>query len=308
MNRPASSYRRLRLAPLAGSFVLALAPAVARADSILDPVGPVGTGDRIILVDALVIMLAIVIPTIIATLAFAWWYRVSNPRAVYRPNFSYSGRIELIVWSIPTLVIFFLGGLIWIGSQRLDPSQPLSTAAKALEIEAIAFDWKWLFIYPDRKVASVNRLVIPVGRPLHFRITSGSVFNVFFVPRLGSMIYAMNGMETRLNLQADKPGTYLGESAQFSGDGFPDMRFDTVALPPAQFDRWTAGVTGATLDRVAVARLLRQNTVATPYTYHGVDPSIFDAIATRRIGPGAGPGGAPLKPSPAQALQNMGTP
>src|SRR6202012_4696100 len=109
---------------------------------------------------------------------------------------TYFGKIELIVWSIPTLVIFFLGGVIWIGSQKLDPSQPLSTTVKPLEIEAIAFDWKWLFIYPDQKVASVNRLVVPVGRPLHFRITSGSVFNAFFVPRLRSLIYGMKGIET----------------------------------------------------------------------------------------------------------------
>jgi cytochrome o ubiquinol oxidase subunit II len=298
MNWAVRSYSWLRLASLAGGLAVALTPAVAQTNSILDPVGPVGAGDRIILVDALVIMLAIVIPTMIATLAFAWWYRASNTRAVYRPDFTYSGRIELIVWSIPTLVIFFLGGVIWIGSQKLDPFQPLSPTAKPLEIEAVAFDWKWLFIYPDQKVASVNRLVVPIGRPLHFRITSGSVFNVFFVPRLGSMIYAMNGMETQLNLQADKPGTYLGESAQFSGDGFPDMKFDTVAVPPAQFDRWTAGVKGAALDRAAVGHLLKQNTVATPYTYRGVDTSIFDAITTRKIGPGAGP----------QAMQHMGTP
>ena len=308
MNWGARFNRRFRLASFAGSVAVTLAPAVAHADSVLDPVGPVGAGDRIILLDALVIMLAIVVPTMIATLAFAWWYRASNTRAVYRPGFTYSGRIELIVWSIPTLVVFFLGGVIWIGSQKLDPSQPLSTTAKPLEIEAVAFDWKWLFIYPNQKVASVNRLVVPVGRPLHFRITSGSVFNVFFVPRLGSMIYAMNGMETQLNLQADKPGTYLGGSAQFSGDGFPDMKFDTVAVPSAQFERWAAGVKGATLDRAAVGNLLKQNTVAVPYTYRGVDISIFDAITTREIGPGEGPGGASLKPGGLQAMQHMETP
>jgi cytochrome o ubiquinol oxidase subunit 2 len=267
----------------------ALAPSLAGADSILEPVGPVGRGDSLILLDAVVIMLAIVVPTIIATLAFAWWFRASNARAVYRPDFTYSGRIELIVWSIPTLTIFFLGGVIWIGSHRLDPFQPLPSSAKPLEIDAVTFDWKWLFIYPEQRIASVNRLVVPVGRPLHFRITSASVFNVFFVPRFGSMIYAMNGMVSQLNLQADKPGTYLGLSAQFSGDGFADMKFDSVAVSAGQFEGWAAGARGAQLDRAAVGALLKQSRAVAPYTYRGVDASLFDAIASRQLGPGEGP-------------------
>jgi cytochrome o ubiquinol oxidase subunit 2 len=270
---------------------VALAPSLACADSIFEPVGPVGRGDAIILVDAVVIMLAIVVPTIIATLAFAWWFRASNTRAVYRPDFTYSGRIELITWSIPTLTIFFLGGVIWIGSHRLDPYEPLPSNAKPLEIDAVAFDWKWLFIYPEQRIASVNRLVVPVGRPLHFRITSASVFNVFFVPRLGSMIYAMNGMVSQLNLEADKPGTYLGLSAQFSGDGFPDMKFDTVAVAADQFEGWAGGARGAQLDLAAVGALLKQSRAVAPYTYHGVDASLFDAIASRQLGPGEGPTG-----------------
>ena len=214
------------------------APQPSFADSILEPAGPIGAGDRIILLDATFIMLAIVIPTMLATLAFAWWYRASNTRATYRPDWTYSGRVELLVWSIPTLVIFFLGGVIWIGSHRLDPFAPLPSATKPLEIDVIALDWKWLFIYPQQNVASINRLVVPVGAPLHFRITSASVFNIFFIPRLGSQIYAMNGMTSQLNLQADKPGSYLGLSAHFSGDGFSDMHFSAIAEPQAEFDRW----------------------------------------------------------------------
>jgi len=264
-------------------------PSLARADSILAPVGPVGAGDASILIDALVIMLAIVIPTMIATLAFAWWYRATNIRAVYRPDFTYSGKIELVVWSIPTLTIFFLGGVIWIGSHMLDPFEPLPSKAKPLEIEAVAFDWKWLFIYPEQGIASVNQLVVPTGRPLHFRITSASVFNVFFVPSFGSMIYAMNGMVSQLNLQADKPGKYLGFSAHFSGDGFPDMKFDSLAVPPAQFASWAGGVKGAPLDRNAVNQLLKQNIATKPYTYRGVDPALFNAIAAQKLPPGEGP-------------------
>ena len=267
----------------------ALVPSFAQADSILSPVGPVGRGDAIIMIDALVIMLAIVIPTMMVTLAFAWWYRASNARAVYRPDFVYSGKIELVVWSIPALTIFFLGGVIWVGSHMLDPFVPISTTMKPLEIEAVSFDWKWLFIYPDQKIATVNQLVVPVGRPLHFRITSASVFNIFFVPRLGSMIYAMNGMVSQLNLQADKPGKYLGFSAHFSGDGFPDMRFDPVAVPADKFASWAGSVSGAPLDRDAVNQLLKQSSAVKPYAYKGIDPTIFDAIARQKLPPGEGP-------------------
>jgi len=267
----------------------ALTPSFAHADSILAPAGPISRGDALIMIDATVIMLAIVIPTMIATLVFAWWYRASNTRAAYRPDFTYSGKIELVVWSIPTLTIFFLGGVIWIGSHTLDPFTPIPSKAKPLEIEAVAFDWKWLFIYPEQRIASVNQLVIPVGRPLHFRITSASVFNAFFVPRLGSMIYAMNGMVSQLNLQADKPGKYLGMSTHFSGDGFADMRFDPVAIPQAQFANWAAGVKGAPLNRAAVNTLLKQTRAVKPYTYRGVDITLFDAIAAQKLPPGEGP-------------------
>ena len=173
---------------------------------VLDPQGPVGTADKAILIDSVAIMLAIVVPTIIATLAFAWWFRASNTRATYRPEFVYSGRIELIVWSIPLLVIMLLGGVIWIGSRELDPATPLASDTAPLEIQAVSLDWKWLFIYPKQRMASVNELVVPAGVPIHFSLTSASVMSAFFVPQLGSMIYTMNGMTTQLNLRADAPG------------------------------------------------------------------------------------------------------
>ena len=278
--------------------VIALASSPSAADSILSPAGPVGAGDDIILLDALAIMLAIVIPTMLAILGFAWWFRASNAQAAYRPEFTYSGRLELLVWSIPTLVIFFLGGVIWIGSHRLDPFVSLSSSAKPLEIDVIALDWKWLFIYPEQGVASVNRLEIPVGRPLHFRITSASVFNVFFIPRLGSEIYAMNGMTSQLNLQADKPGNYLGLSAQFSGDGFSNMHFETIAEPQQQFAQWIldAQTKGPVLDSVAYYRLLKQTLGAAPTTWRNVESGLFDAVARLKLPPGPGPqtgGGGP---------------
>lgn len=279
------------------------APRPCFADSILSPAGPVGAGDRIILLDATVIMLAIVVPTMLATLAFAWWFRASNPRATYRPDWTYSGRLELLVWSIPTLVIFFLGGVIWIGSHELDPSGPVSSPAKPLEIDVVSLDWKWLFIYPQQGIASINRLVVPVNVPLRLRITSASVFNAFFVPRLGSQIYAMNGMTTRLNLMADKPGNFLGLSAQFSGDGFSDMAFDAIARPQPAFAQWVAEARarGPALDRAGYLSLLRQSRNVSPYTYRSIAPGLFDAIAARTLPQGEGPtkgrGGISVIPS-----------
>ncbi len=269
---------------------------------ILAPAGPIGGEERTILFDATAIMLAIIIPVIIATLGVAWWFRASNTRAAYLPNFTYSGRLELIIWSIPALVVLFLGGIAWIGSHDLDPGRPISAAAKPLDVDVVALDWKWLFIYPGQGVASVNRLVVPAGVPLHFRITSASVFNIFWVPRLGSEIYAMNGMITQLNLLAYKPGIYPGLSGHFSGDGFSDMRFNVDAVPAAQFTSWVnaSRQNGNTLDQTAYRQLLRQSQNVQPFTYRGVQSGLFDAVAKRDLPPGDGPiegrGGASLSP------------
>jgi cytochrome o ubiquinol oxidase subunit 2 len=259
--------------------------------AVLSPAGPIGSGDRIILLDALAIMLAIVVPTILAILVFAWWFRASNTRARHLPTFSYSGRLELIVWSIPALVVFFLGGIAWIGSHLLDPARPLSSATKPLEIQVVSLDWKWLFIYPEQGVASVNHLVAPAGVPLHFQITSASVFNVFFVPRLGSEIYAMYGMTSQLNLQADRPGIYPGLSAHFSGDGFSDMAFDLQAVTPEQFSTWVAATSasGPVLDEAAYRHLLKQSENVKAYTYRAVRRDLFTDIVSQRLPAGEGP-------------------
>jgi len=260
---------------------------------VLDTAGPIAAGERTILLNSLVIMLAIVIPTIAATLGFAFWYRADKPRGRYLPDWAYSGRVELVVWSIPILVILFLAGVIWVGSHDLDPYKPLPAAQnqKPLEVQVVSLDWKWLFIYPEQGVASVNQLVIPAGVPVHFSLTSASVMNAFFVHRLGSMIYTMNGMVTQVNLQADKPGIYYGQSAQYSGDGFSDMNFQTHAVAPADFAAWVTKTKGQgpALDAAAYAGLAKQGIVKTPYDYGAVQPGLFDQIAMQKIAPAAGP-------------------
>jgi cytochrome o ubiquinol oxidase subunit 2 len=258
---------------------------------VLDPLGPVGEGDATILIDATVIMLAIVVPTILLAFWMAWRYRASNSKAEYMPHWSYSGRIEAVVWSIPILTIMFIGGLIWIGSSRLDPFRPLPSKSPQLEVQVVSLDWKWLFIYPDQGIATVNQLVMPAGTPVHFSITSASVFNVFFVPRLGSMIYAMPGMVSQLSLQADAPGQLWGTSAQFSGDGFSDMQFQVKSVPAAEFATWVSGVrgNGPVLDRKSYADLLQQTQRVPPSTYRAIDPKLFQAVASQEIPPGPGP-------------------
>ena len=258
---------------------------------VLDPAGPVGAGDRIILLDALAIMLVIVIPTILCILAFAWWYRGTNRRAAYAPHWAESGRLELLVWSIPVLTVFFLGGVAWVGSHDLDPAKPLDSRNAPIEVDVVSLDWKWLFIYPAEHIASINRLVLPVGTPVHFRLTSATVFNVFFVPQLGSEIYAMDGMVTELNLEADRPGTFMGLAAHFNGDGFSDMRFQTDAISPEHYSQWIAAAqaSGPTLDEASYRMLLRQSSNVAPYTYRAVVPGLFEAVVARRLPAGQGP-------------------
>jgi cytochrome o ubiquinol oxidase subunit II len=259
--------------------------------AVLDPQGLIGIADKTILIDSLAIMLAIVVPVIAATLGFAWWFRASNTRATYRPEFVYSGRIELIVWAIPVLVIMLLGGVAWIGSHDLDPYKPLASDTPPIEVQGVSLDWKWLFIYPNQNVASVNQLVVPAGVPIHFSLTSASVMNAFFIPQLGSMIYTMNGMRTQMNLQADAPGTFHGLSSHYSGDGFSDMHFDVRALPPAQFAAWieTVRTAGPTLDPASYATLAKQSIDVTPSTFRAIEPGLFEQIVTQKLPPGPGP-------------------
>ncbi len=271
---------------------------------VLDPHGPIGAADRQMMLNALAIMLAIVVPTIIAALAFAWWFRQSNTRAHRLPRWAYSGRVELIVWSIPLLTIMFLSGVIWIGSHQLDPYRPIASQTKPLELEVVSLDWKWLFIYPDQGIASVNQIVVPVGVPLHFSLTSASVMNAFFVPQLGSMVATMNGMVTQLYLQANHVGDYYGESTQFSGDGFSDMNFVVHAVRGDQFTHWVdnARKDGPALDRGGYAELARESESVPPFTYRSIDPHLFHAVATQEIpaagGPRHGRGGPGVHPRP----------
>jgi len=225
-------------------------------------------------------MLVVVVPVIVATLAFAWWYRSSNIHAIRSLDESYEGRVEFVVWSIPALTVILLGGVIWIGSHQLDPRAPIPGQSDPVRVDVVTLDWKWLFIYPDHGVAAVNQLVIPAGTPVEFRLTSATVMNSFFVPQLGSQIYTMGGMTTHLHLLADEPGEYPGFSAMFSGDGFSDMRFIAKAVPPGDFNSWLeqARATGSGLDEASYAELAKPSQNVPPTTYRSVEPKLFERI------------------------------
>ena len=305
-----SPIRNIRLARTRGwlqrLFLLAaVAPSLAGCDwAVLNPKGPVGAANATILIDSVAIMLAIVIPTIVATLACAWWFRASNARAQYLPDFVYSGRVEMVVWSIPLLTIILLGGVIWIGSHELDTYRPIASASKPTEVQVVSLDWKWLFIYPEQGVASVNELVVPAGTPVRFALTSASVMNAFFVPQLGSMIYTMNGMVTQLNLQADREGDFFGQSAMYSGDGFSGMNFRVRAVSQDGFAAWVsrARQEGPALDKPGYESLSQQSENVQPFTYRSIDPGLFQAVVTQQVPPGPGPatgrGGPRVHPRP----------
>jgi cytochrome o ubiquinol oxidase subunit 2 len=250
------------------------------SEGVLDPKGPVASAERLIMLNSLGIMLAIVIPTILATLGTAFWFRSSNKRARYMPEFAYSGRLELLVWSIPIMTVLLVGGVASLGSYDLDPPKAIGSAVKPVRVQVVSLDWKWLFIYPEQGIATVNQLSVPVGTPISFELTSSGVMNSFFVPQLGGQIYTMAGMVTRLHLQADHTGTFRGMSANYSGAGFSDMYFNVDAVPAEKFAQWVAATrtTGSVLDAQSYAELAKPSQAVAPFTYRAVAPDLFSGI------------------------------
>ena len=300
MRLPLARSRLYRLVLVAAALFVAS----CRPVGVLDPQGPIAAAERLVLINSLAIMLVVVVPVIITTLAFAWWYRASNPRAVRSLDVAYEGRIEFVTWSIPALIVILLGGVTWIGSHQLDPKAPIAADAKPLRVDVVALDWKWLFIYPDQGIAAVNQLVVPAGTPVQFRLTSATVMNSFFVPQLGSQIYTMAGMETHLNLLADKPGEYPGISANYSGDGFADMRFTVNAVLPGDFDKWIAQAHGAgsSLDPAGYAALAKPSKAVPPATFGSVEGNLFERIVNETAaGSDNGAAGAAWCPPALQA-------
>jgi cytochrome o ubiquinol oxidase subunit 2 len=250
---------------------------------LLDPKGPIALAERDLLFTAVALMLIVIIPVFVLTFWFTWRYRASNSKARYDPDWSYSARIDAVIWLIPALIVVALGVLVWTNTHKLDPFKPLASAVPPLEVEVVAQDWKWLFIYPAQEIAVVNQLVFPSQTPLSLKITSDTVMNSFFIPALGGQIFAMAGMETRLNLLADAPGRFVGQNTQYSGSGFSDQHFEAIAASQEDFDAWVAKVKQSP-DRLDAAtyRALALPSSKHPVTYYSaVERNLFHKIIAR---------------------------
>lgn len=248
--------------------------------ALLDPAGPIGAEQRTLILTAAGLMLLVVIPVIFMALYFAWRYRASNKNADYAPKWAHSTKIEVVVWFVPAIIVTILGILVWQSSHKLDPYRPLDTGVKPVVVEAVSLEWKWVFIYPEYNVATVNELVFPANTPLSLKITSHNIMNSFSIPQLGSQIYAMPGMRTQLHLLADAPGTFRGISAQFSGEGFSDMKFKAVATSQQDFESWInkAKKSQGALD-LKKYRELAEPSVKHPVEYFSsVRPQLFECI------------------------------
>lgn len=246
---------------------------------VLNPKGPIADAERGLLIDAFSVMMLVVVPVIVMAFLFAWRYR-SNRGARYTPTWSYSGKVDAVVWLVPALIVVAVGILVWRSTHKLDPYREIVSDVPPLDIQVVAQDWKWLFVYPEQGIAVVNQMAIPAGRPISLRITSDTVMNSFYVPALAGQIYAMAGMQTRLQMLADAPGKFVGRNTQYSGGGFSDQYFEVLATTPADFDAWVAKAkqSPGKLDAATYARLAeksRRNPIA---YYSAVEPRLFDSI------------------------------
>nr|WP_245842573.1 ubiquinol oxidase subunit II [Sphingomonas laterariae] len=286
---------------LRGARPLALLSALALLGGcnavVLDPAGDIAQQQAWLIVASTVLMLVIIVPVMALTVLFAWRYRQSNKEARYEPEWDHSTQLELLIWAAPLLIIICLGALTWVSTHLLDPYRPIARVAEGkpiaaevepLEVEVVALDWKWLFIYPQYGVATVNELAAPVDRPINFRITSSSVMNSFYVPALAGMIYAMPGMETKLHAVINKAGNYEGFSANYSGAGFSGMRFRFHGLNDAQFAEWVAKAKAGNgpLDRNVYLKLEQPSENVPVARFAGIEEGLYNAIVNMCVEPG----------------------
>ncbi|MCL4502043.1 MAG: ubiquinol oxidase subunit II [Deltaproteobacteria bacterium] len=247
---------------------------------LFDPKGPIGESERFVIITAAVLMAIVVVPVFIMAFWIPRKYKASNTAATYMPKWSHSAKIEFFMWGLPIAIVTLLAILAWTRAHSLDPYKPIPSAKKPINIEVVCLDWKWLFIFPEEDIATVNQITFPVKVPLSFKITSDTVMGSFFIPQLGSQIYAMAGMQTRLHLLADKPGTYAGHNQQLTGRGYADMHFQAIAVSPDEFQAWVQKVRQSPekLDLDRYEQLAKQ-TVGYPVTYYSaVKPEMFEDI------------------------------
>jgi cytochrome o ubiquinol oxidase subunit 2 len=280
--RRALARRSQRTATAVGAALLGSGCELSRAP-ILDPKGPIALAERDLLFTAVLMMLIVIVPVFVMAFLFAWRYRASNGKARYTPNWSYSATIDAVIWLVPALIVASLGILLWSNTHKLDPYKRIDATARPLEVEVVAQDWKWLFIYPEQGIAAVNQLVFPSRTPLNLRITSDTVMNSFFIPALGGQIYAMPGMQTRLHLMADAPGRFTGRNTQYNGAGFADQYFEAIATSSEDFDAWVtkAKQSPHKLDGLAYRALAAPRRAHPVAYYSAVEPNLFASIIAK---------------------------
>ncbi|MFT4968257.1 MAG: cytochrome o ubiquinol oxidase subunit 2 [Candidatus Deianiraeaceae bacterium] len=210
--------------------------------AVLNPAGSIALQEKNLLIMVTVLMLIIVVPVVIMVFVFAWKYRASNTKAKYSPNWCHSNVLEAIWWGIPSVLIVILAIITWVSTQKLDPYRKLEHKADPVEIQVVALDWKWLFLYPEYNIATVNYIKIPLNRPINFSVTADAPMNSFMIPRLGGQIYAMQGMETKIHLIAEEIGEFDGYSANYSGHGFSGMNFKAVSASEEEFQNWVVNI------------------------------------------------------------------
>jgi cytochrome o ubiquinol oxidase subunit 2 len=281
-----------------GLFLAPLAALAGCNTVVMNPSGDIAQQQAHLITISVILMLLIIVPVMVLIVWFARKYRASNTEAAYEPDWDHSTKLELVIWGAPLLIIIVLGLVTWIYTHKLDPYRPLErldanrpipTSAKPLIVQAVAMDWKWLFIYPEQGIATVNELVVPVDVPVRFKISATSVMNAFYVPELAGMIYAMPGMETALNAVQNKPIQSIGFSANYSGAGYSDMRFSYRGVAQADFDGWVQSVKasgGGNLDRATYLTLEKPSIKDPVRRYAGVDSDLFYRVLNRCVADG----------------------
>ena len=246
---------------------------------MLDPKGAIGAAELQLMVQAMLFMLIVAVPVFVLLFFFAWHYRAGNKKAKYLPEWEHAKIDELIWWAIPFEIVLILGALTWTSTHELDPPKPLE-GEPALVVQVVALDWKWLFIYPEQDIATVNYVAMPVGRPVQFNITSDAPMNAFWIPQLGGMLYAMTGMTNTLHLVADEAGEYRGLSANYSGEGFANMKFTAEAMPEGEFDEWVLATKASArfLSWQEYQRLSEPSTADKRIYYAGVENNLYNTI------------------------------
>lgn len=285
-------------ARIAAAGMLAALPLIGGCDMVvMNPAGDVARQQADLILWSTGLMLLIIVPVMVLTVVFAWRYRASNEDAEYRPTWDHSTGLELIIWSAPLMIIIALGALTWVATHTLDPYRPIGRIAEGrplpanqrpLEVQVVSLDWKWLFIYPEQGIATVNELVVPVDRQVRFRLTSSSVMNTFYVPAMAGMIYTMAGMETKLHAVLNRPGNFEGMSANYSGAGFSKMKFRTHAVDDARFDQWVSEVKGRgpRLDAATYLRLEQPSEGVPVMRFANVERGLFQRAVNLCVRPG----------------------